>query len=273
MLSDGRRAAAACPNHPETRKFLRDWIDACAYVGGDVLFWDEPHFYAALWRGDLSGAWACRCEHCAGMFRTVPGTRCRREFTPEVKAFREAALLDVLSELCRYGREKGMRNCLCLIPTDVSAHGFPELEQRLRRALEKRLVDAPAGRGSGADARRCRATSKRLRRSRDLDIFGHDPYWYLFGTDAEAFMRTYSTLLRMRHESADSELQLWLQAFSLPAGREEELRTGVRVAEEVGATHLAAWSFEATASMSKIRCPDPELTWGILGEEFRRVQG
>ena len=43
VLSDGRRAPAACPNHPETRKFLREWVDACAYIGGDVLFWDEPH--------------------------------------------------------------------------------------------------------------------------------------------------------------------------------------------------------------------------------------
>ena len=36
VLSDGRRVGAACPNHPETRKFLRGWIDACAAAGGEV---------------------------------------------------------------------------------------------------------------------------------------------------------------------------------------------------------------------------------------------
>ena len=70
----------------------------------------------------------------------------------------------------------------------------------------------------------------------------------------------------------DHGLQLWVQAFSVPEGREEELSTGLRVAAEVGATHVAAWSFEATASMSQIRCARPELVWGILGEEFRRLR-
>jgi hypothetical protein len=58
----------------------------------------------------------------------------------------------------------------------------------------------------------------------------------------------------------------------VPAGREEELRMGARVAEDVGCTHLAAWSFEATASMSQIACADSEKVWSIIGEEFRRVR-
>src|SRR3990170_808078 len=36
VLSDGRRAAAGCPNHPATRQFLRDWTAAAAEAGGDV---------------------------------------------------------------------------------------------------------------------------------------------------------------------------------------------------------------------------------------------
>ena len=43
---------------------------------------------------------------------------------------------------------------------------------------------------------------------------------------------------------------------------------GARVAEEVGATHLAAWSFRATESMS-IRCADSEKVWRIVSEEFQ----
>ena len=84
VLSDGRRVGAACPNHPETRKFLRGWIDACAAAGGEVLFWDEPHFYAGLWRGDLSGAWACRCVVCSEPVpRSFSSSRCRRISPPK----------------------------------------------------------------------------------------------------------------------------------------------------------------------------------------------
>ena len=118
MLSDGRRAPAACPNHPQTRAFLREWVDACAYVGGDVLFWDEPHFYVGLWNGDFSGAWSCGCDVCRGLFRDRYGRDMPGEFTPEVRAFRESSLLDLLSELSERGHEQGLRNALCLLPTD-----------------------------------------------------------------------------------------------------------------------------------------------------------
>jgi hypothetical protein len=106
----------------------------------------------------------------------------------------------------------------------------------------------------------------------DLDIFGCDPYWYLFGTDAEEFMRAYGTAAKEAAKRYARAVQLWVQAFSVPEGREDELRTGLRVAEEVGATHVAAWSFEGAASMSKISCARPEVVWSIVGEEFRRLR-
>ncbi|HEV8573331.1 MAG TPA: hypothetical protein VGR43_01350 [Dehalococcoidia bacterium] len=271
VLSDRRAVGAACPNHPEARKFLREWIDACAAAGGEVLFWDEPHFYAGLWRGDLSGAWACRCVVCLSLFHERFREQMPPEFTPEVRAFREASLLDLLNELCRYGHEKGMRNALCLLPTDLSAHGFPQPEQRLRAALERRMdgegpsaVEAMMHVGVG-DFDTAAAIP-------DIDIFGCDPYWYLFGTEAEPFMRTYGEAAKDSAAKHNRGLQLWVQAFSVPEGREEELRTGLRVAGELGASHVAAWSFEATASMSQIRCPRPELVWSIIGEEFRRLR-
>jgi len=271
VLSDGRRVGAACPNHPETRAFLRGWIDACAAAGGDVLFWDEPHFYATLWRGDLSGAWACRCQVCLQLFHDRLGHAMPSEFTPDVRTFREASLLELLTELCRHGREQGLRNALCLIPTDVGAHGFPEPEQRLRRALERRLTNASEGAIEAmmhigvADFESAAAIP-------DLDVFGCDPYWYLFGTEAEPFMHTFSEAAAKAAQRRKLGLQLWVQAFSVPDGREEELRTGLRVAEDVGATHVAAWSFRATESMSQIRCARPDVVWRIIGEEFRRLR-
>ena len=272
VLSNGRRVGAACPNHPETRKFLRDWVEACAYVGGDVLFWDEPHFYIGFWQGDFSGAWACYCDKCGGRFRERFGGETPREFTPEVRAFREASLLELLNELCAYGHEKGLRNALCLIPTDLAAHGFPEPEQRMRAAMARRL-------GADASPQDVEAVYyvgvgdfESAAAIRDLDIFGCDPYWYLFGTEAEAFMREYGKAASKAAETNGRDLQLWLQAFRVPEGREEELRTGVRVAEEVEATHLAAWSYRATESMSQIACARPEVVWRIIGEEFRRLR-
>ncbi|HET8944165.1 MAG TPA: hypothetical protein VFO59_05230, partial [Dehalococcoidia bacterium] len=107
----------------------------------------------------------------------------------------------------------------------------------------------------------------------DLDIFGSDPYWYLFGTPAEPFMRKYGELTVEAARKHNRDVQFWVQAFSVPEGREEELRAGLRVAEELGATHVAAWSYDATRSMSKIACPRADDVWRIIGEEFRRLRG
>ena len=271
VLSDGRRAPAACPNHPETRAFLRGWVEAGATAGGEVLFWDEPHFYVGLWQGDLSGAWGCRCDTCLGRFHERHGHDMPAAFTPEVRAFREASLLDLLSELCALGHEKGLRNALCLLPTDLTRYGFPEVQQRLELAVQRRLGEAARGAAEAmlhvgvGDFDSAAAV-------RDLDIFGCDPYWYLFGVQAEPFMKAYGLAAAEAARKHGRGLQLWVQAFSVPEGREDELRTGLRVAREVGASHVAAWSFEATASMSKIRCARPEVVWGILGEEFRALR-
>jgi hypothetical protein len=270
VLSDGRRVGAACPNHPATREFVRGWVDACAAAEGAVLMWDEPHLYSPLWARDFTPAWGCYCDVCAGRFRDLHGADMPREFTPEVKAFREATLLDLLTEMCRYGHEKGMRNALCLFPTDLAAHGFGSPGERLKAAVESRTpgaspsaIEAMLHIGVG-DFDATAAIP-------DLDIFATDPYWYALGVEAEPFMRTYSEEAAAAAKKRGRELQLWLQAFSVPAGREEELRIGAKVAEDVGATHLAAWSFQATASMS-IACADSPKVWQIIGEEFRRIR-
>jgi hypothetical protein len=46
----------------------------------------------------------------------------------------------------------------------------------------------------------------------------------------------------------------------------------LRLAAGLGATHLAAWSYEGTASMS-IRCTRPDVAWRILGEAFAEARG
>jgi hypothetical protein len=287
VLSDGRRVGVACPNHPGTREFLRRWTDACAEAGGDILFWDEPHFYSPVWNRDFTPAWACYCTHCARDFRDRFGYDQPLEFTPDLKKWREDTLTDLLAELCRHAHSIGLRNALCLFPTDLAEHGFPQPSERLRQFVQSQLSKAsgtapertPSAGGTLVEAAALAGMLHigtgdfdRAAAIPDLDIFGTDPYWYALGVEAEPFMRTYSGLAADAARKHNRELQLWLQAFRVPAGREQELRMGVRIAEDLGATHLAAWSFQGTRSMSQIACADPGAVWNTIGEEFRRLQ-
>ncbi len=269
-LSDGRRVPVGCPNHPETRRFLHDWVKAAADTGGDVLFWDEPHFYYGPWQRDLSGAWACHCEHCQDRFRASTGRDLPPALDDEARSFRESSLLELLSELCREGKRLGLRNALCLVPTDLEAVGLPEVDRRIRErwaqatGLKPNEVASPLidlGVRNWDDAASIP----------DLDIFGTDPYWYLFGGEPEPFTRAFTTAAVEAAQRHDRQCQIWVQAFSVPEGREEELRLGLRVAADLGATHLAAWSYEGTASMS-IRCARPDEVWRIVGEAFAEAR-
>lgn len=275
LRSDGRRAPAACPNHPETRRFLRDWVAAAAEAGGQVTFWDEPHFEIALWRGDASGAWSCRCDTCQERFRDFARGPMPERMDDQVRAFRERSLVDLLAELSAEAKRLGMRNSLCLLPTGIAEIGMPELQAKIETRWQERMAAVDS---APADAEPWRSFGIRDWEAAaaipDLDVFGCDPYWYLFGagTQPEPFVRGFTrrtTELARRH---GHDVQIWVQAFSVPEGREEELATGLRVAVEEGATHVAAWSYRATESMSSIRPARPDMIWELLGREFRALR-
>jgi hypothetical protein len=272
VLSDGRRAPAACPNHPATRQFLRDWVQAAADTGGDMAFWDEPHFYAGLWSGDFSGAWGCRCEHCRERFQQGSRRALPETLDEEVRAFRERSLIDLLTELCAESRRLGMRNTLCLIPMDFESVGLAELAERTQRWWEKRAPTPEAARRKPwleigvADWEAAAAIP-------DLDIFGSDPYWYLLQTEPEPLVRAFTQRAVEVSGRHGRDTQIWVQAFLVPEGREDELRLGLRIAAELGATHLAAWSYDGTSSMASVRPDRPDVVWRVLGETFRELRG
>lgn len=274
QLSDGRRVPVACPSHPETRQFVSKWISAAAEAGAQVAFWDEPHLYAGGWLGDYSGAWSCHCQYCretAGHGGGEPPT----EFGPEAQAFREAVLLDFLTEVVAESRRAGMRSALCLLPSAFAEHGFPQVVDGMRTRLRKRAGEDVVERVLGPLLHFGINDWNSAAGIPGLDIFGTDPYWFLFDVEPERFMRAFSERAVKAARDNDLGVQLWLQAFAVPEGREDELKMGAGVAAGVGADSLAAWSYRGTASMSKIACARPAVVWRVLGEAFAeaRAQG
>lgn len=274
LLSDGRRARSACPNHPETRRFLREWVVAAAESGAQVAFWDEPHFEIPMWKGDRSGAWACRCDHCQDRFREHAGGPMPERMNDQVREFRERSLIELLAELSAAAHDQGLRSALCLLPTDFESVGLPEVARRLEVRWQRMVEQAG---GSTADEHPWRSFGVRdwdaAAAMPHLSIFGCDPYWQLFGAEPEPFVRAFTRRAKTAADRSERGLQVWVQAFAVPEGREEELSTGLQIAAEEGATHLAAWSYRATESMSAIRPARPDEVWRVLGESFRALRG
>lgn len=232
--SDGRPLMQACPNHPVFRDHVRRWLDDAVRIGGETVFWDEPHLQFRT-APDGTRRWACRCEVCQTAFSERYDQPMPTDMTAEVIEFRRDTLIHFFDEMTREAKERGLRNSLCLLPFDKPEHGFGDWNQ---------IAALPA-----------------------LDVFGTDPYWFSRDVDLAAHVRGFSertVALATRH---GKEAQIWLQGFKVPIGREREIGTAARVAYEAGVRNLAVW-VDKFGTGDNNRSGDPEAVWRETSELF-----
>jgi hypothetical protein len=241
MVSDGKPNGSACPNHPKFRAFMREWIDAAVKTGGEVLFWDEPHFYLPGWMGGRPNTWGCLCEVCKQKFQERFGKPMPQEETGEVRQFKEESIIEFLSELVAYGHECGKRNSLCVLPLRDESHST--------------------------------ANWQKLAGIRHLDIFGTDPYWFAFNKDMREFVGNACDDINEVCAEHKLDSQLWLQGYKTPAGREDEMIAAVQLMLDKGIKDIAVWGYEACGNMSWIAPQNPELAWAKIKEAFRLAAG
>ncbi len=238
-LSNGRRVAAACFNHPEFREFMREWTRDAADLGADVLFWDEPHWFLPGWHDEdfEEGVWGCRCEHCRERFAERYEREMPREETDAVREFKADELLAFLKEMMAIAKAEGADNAVCLLPSEDADHGLSEWGP--------------------------------LARSDDLDVLATDPYWGVFedAEGPEAFVGYFSEKVADMADEHDLRSQIWIQGFRLGPDAEDEVRTATRTALESGVDSVFMWGYEACESISSIACEEPEKAWSAYLDE------
>lgn len=232
--SDGRPTTHACLNQPAFRDFVRAWLDDVADLGGDTVFWDEP-----TWHHGRDGTWCCRCQRCQDLFREHAGGEMPMALTPEVRAFQEWSMAELLGDVGEHARARGFRNAICIMPPEASNPGFTDWDV---------------------------AASIRA-----LDDFGTDPYWFSFGGDPAEYVERNArrTVEVADHHGLDHHV--WIQAFEVPAGREPEIEIAIDAAVRGGATNLAVWSYDGCSAMSSCECERPEEAWDVVRRAFRRL--
>lgn len=240
MLADGTSVPAACMNSADFRSFMRLWVETAAYLGSDIVFWDEPHFFMKDWiTGATGDQWACRCPVCRKIFEERYDRPMPSKMDDDVVAFREATVVDFFSGLGDYAKECGMKNALCVLPDRHAGHG-----------------------GSDWDA---------LAAIPSLDIFGTDPYWAVFGHPLEPYVRDKTREAMAVCEKYGRELQMWVLAFMIQEGKEDEVTRAAEIFYEEGVRNIAAWSYEG-GGWTYTRSENAEKVWENLGEVFGRLQ-
>ena len=240
ISSHGDSLAIACPNHPAFRELLSRWIQAAARLKADVAFWDEPHFMIFPEREDAAAKlWACRCSICQEKFERAYGQPMPELLTPQVRAFKEASLVECTRFLCDSARAEGLKSSVCLLPFESSStvNDWSQVAQ------------IPS-----------------------LEIFGTDPYWKPHQRQVGAYVGRFAQKVKALADQFSKEPMLWVMNFNIPKGEEGTLVEALEAGYAQGIRNFAAWSYYGAAPMN-LRAEDPAAVWKTLGatyQEFRR---
>ncbi|MFB6344917.1 MAG: hypothetical protein ABEK50_03980 [bacterium] len=231
LLSNERRAPAACFNAPAFRDFMAGWIEDAVATGADYIFWDEPHWYTPEWRGDNSteDAWTCRCDFCREEYRMAHGEPLPEELNDRVLEFRSAVLIDFLNEMTRRTTEAGAGNFLCVQPGSD-----------LARSLNQEELPSIS----------------------NLDGLAVTPFWELHGEPVDLFVKTWSDRITSAAAAADLKSQIWIQGFhGNQSGFSEQVNKATEAALSFEPDHVFLWGWDACRVMSSLSPDDPAEVW------------
>lgn len=233
VFADGRRVGAPCPTRPEFRAYVREWATAAVESGADRIFWDEPHWSHPARFDQPAANWTCVCSSCQAQFAERFGSPMPAELTPEVRAFREQVLVELLDELVGHVGTLGGRSTICLLPPVQGHHvGIDSWEP----------VAAIDG----------------------LDTLATDPYWSFFDLDVDEFVGGQSWRLTTLTDAHGLTPQIWIQGFQIAPDRTAEIHTAVAAARKAGVEDIWTWGYEACGHMSYLGTQDPDSVWREL---------
>jgi hypothetical protein len=236
--SDGRHLPALCPRQPVFRDLIRDWTDAAAVAGAEIVQWDELHL-ALPYRGG-GERWACHCAACQEAFRERFGHPMPETATPEVIAFFDDLMRETLAWMVEGANERGMGSSVVLL----ADAGYD-------RALWQAAATLPGVR-----------------------YFGTTAFWLFYGIPASemgGYLGTWAERTLAATTGTGAEPMGWVQGFGVPAGREAEIEMAVEVLVRSGVTSVAVWSYLACAAMSGLAPDDPEAAWDAVVRAYARV--
>ncbi|MFN0117554.1 MAG: hypothetical protein ACKVQC_04575 [Elusimicrobiota bacterium] len=239
-MSDGKIVPLACLNRFEWRSYMKEWVLSVRDMGGQVIFWDEPHV-AVDFESEMKGVFSCTCDCCKDLYRKKMGEKMPLKLTDETRQFRRDTLREFLNEMMEFSHAKGLQNALCL----YAFKGIPEYDR-----IWKEAAALP-----------------------ELDIFGCDPYWRWHG-DKNPFTHVseFSKYVVEHANKNNKGSQVWVQAMRLPAQKENELAIAVDAAVQAGISHVAAWSFDGGELLDPILSENPKEVWKVLKQVYLKYK-
>ncbi|MBQ4322559.1 MAG: hypothetical protein IJC19_01320, partial [Clostridia bacterium] len=160
----------------------------------------------------------------------------------DTEQFRTDTIIDYFREMTEYSHNLGLKNVIVVM---LSAHIGLNLDS------VEQICSLPY-----------------------IENIGSDPYWY-HRRDEE--FNPYGFVYEGTKKNLDvctkynKEHNLWIQTYNVPYGREEEIIVATDAAYDAGARCILGWGYRGSES-NDYRSDNPEKTWAITKEAFRRIR-
>ena len=238
IFSDGTmRPVNVCYNHRSFVEWTKEWVDVVYDVGGRKIFWDEPHLPSTADR------FACACPVCKQLFKERYGREMPVIPDADCYEFQEWSIVNYFKEVTAYAHSKGMENIVCVMLSSGIGISLDNL-----------------GAFGTLDT---------------LDNIGSDPYWIAGGHDVtgpEVYKFVYENTRKNLDVCAkyNKNHNIWIQSFSNPAGREEDIVYATEAAYDAGARNILVWGYRGSEG-NNYRAKQPELAWRAQGDAMERI--
>lgn len=239
IYSDGQMdPVRVCLNSEAFRAFTREWIDTVAYIGGDTIFWDEPHL--PIKPSEAGERYSCTCPNCKKLFKEKYGYDMPEILNEDARRFRLDTIAGYFSEVTAYSAAKGIKNAICVMLGEQNGISLETLDS--------------------------------ICSIKTLDNIGSDPYW-LHLNDVDPYAFVYENTKRNLDVSRKygKDHNIWIQTYSNPRGREEEIVAATEAAYDAGARTIIAWGYYGSAS-NDYAAENPEKTWVATCAAMRRIR-
>ncbi len=146
----------------------------------------------------------------------------------------------LIAQACAEARALGLRTAVGVLP------GLPEQGERV---LDEQFAVA-----------------------RSADVVAVSPLWRAHGQPVAPYVSGSSARVVAMCRATGQEPMGWLQAFSIPAGREGEIAQAAEAMADAGIENIAAWCYGAGEQMTAIRSERPRAAWNAAAVVYRSLK-
>ena len=177
---------------------------------------------------------ACVCAACRA---AQPAYLRERE---SGQTFPQWSIARLIGRACADARARGMRSAVGVLP-GAPEQGAGVLEQQLAAA-------------------------------RAADVVAVSPLWRAHGQPVAPYVADACARVADACRETGQEPMAWLQAFGIPAGREEEIAQAAEAMASAGVATISTWCYGAGEQMTAIRSERPREAWEAVAASYRRLK-